>query len=138
MADVLVPCVGAVVTDATGRVLLARRGHDPGAGLWSLPGGRVEPGETDAEAVAREVVEETGLSVACGRLLGRVRLPGPDGTVADIRDYRAVVTGGKLAAGDDATAVRWVHRSELPGLPVTPRLAEYLDAWSVWENADTT
>ncbi len=138
MAGVLVPCVGAVITDDAGRVLLARRGHDPGAGLWSLPGGRVEPGETDAQAVAREVAEETGLSVACGRLLGRVRLPGPGGTISDIRDYRAMVTGGKLAAGDDATAVRWVSRSELPGLPVTPGLAEYLDAWSAWDATEAT
>ena len=51
----LVQCVGAIVTDATGRLLLIQRGHDPGAGLWSVPGGRVEPGETDEQAVLREV-----------------------------------------------------------------------------------
>ena len=69
-----IPCVGAVVTDGRGWLLLIKRGHEPGAGLWSLPGGRIEPGETDAEALVREMREETGLTVEPGRLIGQVRL----------------------------------------------------------------
>src|SRR4051812_35800604 len=52
---VRVPCVGAVVTDAEGRLLLVQRANEPGRGLWSIPGGRVEPGETARQAVVREV-----------------------------------------------------------------------------------
>jgi 8-oxo-dGTP diphosphatase len=127
-----IPCVGAVIKDTAGRLLLIKRGHEPGAGLWSLPGGRIEPGETDQQAVAREVMEETGLTVQSRRLLGAVELPGPGGTVIDVRDYLAEVTGGELAAGDDAADARWVAAAELDGLPLTSGLAGYLDAWGVY------
>jgi 8-oxo-dGTP diphosphatase len=129
MASRRIPGVGAVIKDPAGRLLLIRRGHEPAAGLWSLPGGRIEPGETDQQAVVREVLEETGLSVECGRLLGAVELPGPDGTVIDVSDYLAVVTGGELAAADDAADARWVTAAELAGLPLTDGLTGYLAAW---------
>ena len=87
---------------------MIKRGHDPGAGLWSIPGGRIEPGETDAEALVREMIEETGLTVEVGRLIGRVQRPGVNGAVIDIRDYAATVTGGTLRPGDDAADARWV------------------------------
>jgi ADP-ribose pyrophosphatase YjhB (NUDIX family) len=118
-----------VIKDPGGRLLLIRRGHDPGAGLWSLPGGRIEPGETDTQAVVREVREETGLNVECRQLLGTAELPGPDGAVIDVSDYLAVVTGGTLAAADDAADARWVTAAELITLPLTDGLAGYLAAW---------
>src|SRR5271170_3736853 len=90
----VIPCVGAVVTDEQGRLLMIKRGHEPGAGLWSIPGGRIEPGETDTEALVREMLEETGLAVQAGPLLGSVRRPAQDGNVLDIRDYAATVTSG--------------------------------------------
>jgi 8-oxo-dGTP diphosphatase len=124
--------VGAVIKDAAGRLLLIRRGHEPGAGLWSLPGGRIEPGETDEQAVAREILEETGLRVACGRLVGTAELPGLGGAVVDVRDYLATVTGGELAAGDDAADVRWVTAADLTRLPLTNGLAEFLAAGGVY------
>jgi ADP-ribose pyrophosphatase YjhB (NUDIX family) len=127
-----IPCVGAVIKDAAGRLLLIKRGHEPGTGLWTLPGGRIEPGETDQEAVAREILEETGLEVACGRLAGEAELPGPDGSVIYVRDYLAVVTGGKLAADDDAADAAWVTAAELAGLPLTRGLAEFLADWGVY------
>jgi ADP-ribose pyrophosphatase YjhB (NUDIX family) len=124
--------VGAIMTDPDGRLLLIRRGHDPGAGLWSVPGGRVERGETDAEAVIREISEETGLLVRPGGLIGSVERPGTDpGTVYAIRDYAAEVIGGTLAAGDDADDARWVTREELDDLPLTPGLAAALTQWGV-------
>jgi 8-oxo-dGTP diphosphatase len=126
-----IPCVGAVVKDAQGRLLLIKRGHEPGAGLWSLPGGRIEPGETDAEALVREMREETGLAVEPGRLIGSVQRPGPHSDVFDIRDYAATVTGGTLRAGDDAAEVRWVAPSELESLPITEGLVETLTTWGV-------
>jgi ADP-ribose pyrophosphatase YjhB (NUDIX family) len=129
--DRVVPCVGAIVTDAAGRLLLIRRGHEPGKGLWSLPGGRVEPGETDEQAVVREVSEETGLVVRPARLVGSVRRAAPGGRVFDIRDYAATVTGGALAAGDDADDARWVGQSDLGRLPLTDGLAAVLAEWGV-------
>ncbi len=115
--------------DETGRVLLVRRGKEPGRGLWSLPGGRVEPGESPAEAAAREVREETGLDVVVGALLGVVTTP-----EVEIHDFSATVAGGTLAAGDDASAVRWCTATDLAELPLTtnPRdLREFLDGWGV-------
>ncbi len=126
-----IPCVGAVVTQGHGRLLLIKRGHEPGAGLWSLPGGRIEPGETDAEALVREMLEETGLTVEPGRLLGRVQRPGLGNTVLDIRDYAATVTGGTLRAADDAADARWVGEEELAALDITEGLVEVLTDWGV-------
>lgn len=118
---VAIACVGAVIEDETGRLLVVQRQHDPGAGLWSIPGGRVEPGESDAEALVREVREETGLDCVVGDLLGRVRR----GHYA-IADYAVRVTGGTLCAGDDAVEVRWCTRDELRALPLVPLLLESL------------
>lgn len=97
-------------------MLLIKRGHEPGKGLWSVPGGRIEPGETDEDALVREVHEETGLDVVCGPLLGAIERPGLAGATLHIRDYRAVVTGGELVAGDDAADVCWVTPEEAAGL----------------------
>jgi 8-oxo-dGTP diphosphatase len=131
MAGSVIPCVGAVIKDARGRLLLIKRGHAPGAGLWSLPGGRIEPGETDAQALVREMREETGLLVEAGALIGTVRLPAGDGDVFDVADYAATVTGGMLRAGDDAAEARWVAASELAALPMTNGLIETLTRWGV-------
>ena len=68
-SPVRVPCVGAVVVH-DGQLLLVRRGQEPGKGLWSVPGGRVEAGESLAEACVREVREETGLDVVAGEVVG--------------------------------------------------------------------
>jgi ADP-ribose pyrophosphatase YjhB (NUDIX family) len=119
------------VADGRGRLLMIKRGHEPGAGLWSIPGGRIEPGETDAEAVVREMIEETGLAVEVGRLIGRVQRPGLDGAVIDIRDYAATVTGGTLRAGDDAADARWVAPGELQSLDITEGLIDALTDWGV-------
>ena len=126
-----IPCVGAVATDDRGRLLMIKRGHEPGLGLWSIPGGRVEPGETDAGALAREMREETGLEVEVGPLLGRVRRRGPAGAVLDIRDYAVRVTGGTLRAGDDAAEARWVEPGEMGALQITEGLVEALAGWGV-------
>jgi ADP-ribose pyrophosphatase YjhB (NUDIX family) len=123
--------VGAIVADGQGRLLMIKRGHEPGAGLWSIPGGRIEPGESDAEAVVREIIEETGLTVEVGRLIGRVERPGLNGVIIDIRDYAATVTGGTLRAGDDAADARWVAPAELESLDITEGLIDALTGWGV-------
>ena len=119
-------CAGGVIRDDVGRLLLVLRRHDPGRGLWSLPGGRVEPGETVGDAVRREVREETGLDVAVGELLGVV-------TRGDylIHDHAAYVSGGELRAGDDAAEVRWCDAGDLATLPLTPLLLESLRDFGV-------
>jgi 8-oxo-dGTP diphosphatase len=130
-----VDCVGAIIVDAAGRVLMILRGHEPGAGLWSIPGGRVEPGESDQEAVIREVREETGLRVSCGPLIGTAELPGPAGAVLDIRDYRVTVEGGEVLAADDAADARWVTKAEADRLAargeLTGELLATLRSWGV-------
>jgi 8-oxo-dGTP diphosphatase len=120
------------VTDGQGRLLMIKRGHEPGAGLWSIPGGRIEPGETNAEALVREMLEETGLAVEVGPLIGSVQRPGLDGAVIDIRDYAATVTGGTLRPGDDAADARWVEVADLDSLEITEGLIEALTDWGVW------
>jgi 8-oxo-dGTP diphosphatase len=125
------PCVGAIVTDERGRLLMIQRGHDPGAGLWSIPGGRVEPGETDEQALVRELLEETNLQVKVGKFVGSVQREVPGGAVIDIRDYAATIIGGTLRPGDDAAAARWVTAAELAQLEVTEGLIEALTEWGV-------
>jgi 8-oxo-dGTP diphosphatase len=121
--EALVRCVGAIITHADGRVLLIQRGNEPGRGLWSLPGGRIEPGESDVEAVAREVAEETGLTVTVGALAGRVRRGR-----YDISDYFATVVGGEVAAATDALDACWADPRDLP---TTTGLVEALTSWGV-------
>jgi len=107
-------------------MLLILRGHEPGQGLWSIPGGRIEPGEADEQAVVREVLEETGLGVTCGPLLGAVERPGSAGATLVIRDYRAFVIAGAANVarpGDDAVGVRWVTDAEADELESRGELA---------------
>ena len=110
-------CAGAVVLDAAGRLLLVRRGHAPAQGRWSLPGGRLEPGESPAAAAAREVLEETGLEVRVGVLLGSVEL----GDYL-VHDFAAEVVGGVLKPGDDADDARWCSPEDATALPLTAGL----------------
>lgn len=122
-------CVGGIVHDSNGRLLLVRRLNAPGEGLWSIPGGRVEANETDEAAVTREVFEETGLSVTAGRLVGSVERPAPNGAFL-IFDYECQVTSGLLRAGDDASDAAWVDSATLATLPTTDGLVEALSEWN--------
>ncbi|MEV7552742.1 NUDIX domain-containing protein [Amycolatopsis sp. NPDC089917] len=119
VSDSTVRCVGGIVHDELGRILLILRANEPGRGLWSVPGGHVEPGETDEAAVIREMREETGLDVIPGTCVGNV-LRGE----YDIYDYACTVTGGTLRAGDDADDARWIDAETLIELDKDGRLAE--------------
>ncbi len=118
-------CVGAVVVH-DGSLLLVRRGHGPAAGEWSVPGGRLERGETVAEAVVREVREETGLECVCGELLGWVERIGDDHHFVILDHVATVLEHGEPVAGDDAAEVRWVPLDELIELRLVDGLAEFL------------
>lgn len=123
-------CVGGIVHDAAGRLLLVRRANDPGRGRWSLPGGRVEPGETDGTALVRELAEETGLNVEPGAPVGSLtREP------YLINDYRCAVLDGRLTPGDDASDAKWVDRTEITRMEhhdeLTEDLVDTLRKWDV-------
>ena len=126
------PCVGAVVHDAAGRLLLIRRGHAPSAGLWSVPGGRMEPGETQEQAVVRELAEETGLRVQPVRPLGTVRIDG-DGVVFLVTDWLCslAVPGQQPVAGDDAADAAFVDTAGLATLDMAPGVVTALSGWDV-------
>jgi 8-oxo-dGTP diphosphatase len=122
--------VGAVVLHE-GRVLLVKRGGQPSAGKWSLPGGLVDLGETTEEAVRREIAEECGLTVRLAGITGVV-----DRIVRDdegrvryhyvLVDYLAYPQSGVVAAGTDAAEVRWVPVEGLDELDVTEGLSEMI------------
>jgi len=126
----VVPCVGGIVADAAGRLLLIRRAHPPEAGRWFLPGGRVEPGESLAAATAREVAEETGLVIDVGDEVGAVRRDAPDGRVFDIHDFRCRPRdpAARPRAGDDAADVRWVDAAAYADLDAAGDLVTGLTA----------
>lgn len=117
--------VGAVVVDHD-RLLLVRRGHSPAAGSWSVPGGRVEAGETLAEAVTRELREETGLEGVCGPMLGWVERFDEDEHFV-ILDFEVTLVGDdQPVAGDDAAEAEWVELHAVAERALVDGLAEFL------------
>jgi ADP-ribose pyrophosphatase YjhB (NUDIX family) len=116
---------GVAVVD--GSLLLVRRAKDPQAGRWTIPGGHVEPGETLASAVEREMLEETGLRVTCGAFLGWVERMGP-GYHFVILDFTVTVPADATApaAGGDAAAVAWVPLADVPGMSLVDGVEEFL------------
>ena len=125
-----VPAVGAVVVH-DGAVLLVRRGREPSRGVWAVPGGRVELGETLAEATEREVREETGVRVRAGEPIWSF-----DSVIRDeagrvafhyvIVDLRAEYVEGEPHARDDAAEARWARPEELSSLLVSKPTLELL------------
>ena len=105
--------VGVVVLNSDNEVLLIRRGQAPNKGLWTIPGGRQEPGETLFETAHREIEEETGVSISDPVLIDVVDLirHDEDGTLArhyTLVDYAARYKNGTPIAGGDADLTRWV------------------------------
>jgi len=118
-------CVGAIAV-AEGRLLLIRRGHGPAAGVWSVPGGRVEAGETLAEAVLRELTEETALEGVCDGLVGWVERMGPDHHYVILDFAVTILETANPRAGDDAVEAEWVALEEVAHRRLADGLAEFL------------
>ncbi|HEY7097927.1 MAG TPA: NUDIX hydrolase [Terriglobales bacterium] len=122
--------VGAIIIEDQ-RVLLIKRGHAPLLGEWSIPGGVLEVGEMLREAAVREAREETGLIVDTGELLGvydRVLRDESGRTMYHyvLVDFLCRRVGGKMAAGEDATDVRWFTRNEFEALGLSPETEEVI------------
>ena len=115
--------VGAIIIH-DGKILLEKRGNDPGKGKWSIPGGKVELGESVEQTVIREVKEETGLEVEKPEHVDIV-----DNVVLDdkgrieyhfvIIDYLVKLRGGILKAGSDALDLKWVSLKDVEVLDLT-------------------
>ncbi len=124
--------MGAIAIDDDA-LLMVRRSHGPGRGLWSIPGGRVEFGETLAEAVVREVAEETGLTVVCDRFVGFTEVI-DDPHHAVVLGFEAVLMDETaLAPGADASAAEWVPIHAVCERPLVPGLAEFLSDHDIIE-----
>ncbi len=122
--------VGAIVV-RNDELLMVRRAQEPAKGLWSLPGGRVEKGEYLADALRREVKEETGIDVTAGDLVGIFEVVGdPHYVVLDFF-ARAEKEGHAVAAASDVEEVRWVLLERVADLECTPRFVETLRGWGI-------
>ncbi len=125
--------VGAVILDG-GRVLLVKRGGQPSAGKWSLPGGLVDLGETTVEAIVREVAEECGLQITIAGLAGIVdRVVRDDAgrvryhyVLVDYLAYPVHPGAGTPAAGSDAADVAWVEVDTVERLDITEGLVDMI------------
>jgi 8-oxo-dGTP diphosphatase len=131
--------VGGIAFDERDRVLLVQRARPPNRGAWTIPGGRVEFGESLRQACARELLEETGLTVEVGELVEvaermaapQGREPGRTGYHFVIIDFEVAIAGGVLGAADDAADARFFERRELEQLALTDGLLPILDkAWA--------
>ena len=110
--------VTAAVVERDGRLLVTRRGQGVHLeGYWEFPGGKCEPGESDAACLSRELTEELGVTVTKSRLLQRVSHDYDDRTI-ELRFYACEIAGDPAPLLDQE--IRWVTRSELDGLQFPP------------------
>lgn len=106
------------------KVLLIQRARKPYFGMWSLPGGRLEPGETAEQAAGREIMEEVGLRV--WRLHPIKRMFLSEGRFV-LQVFATEAFEGEIVISDEVTAYRWVRPHEISGLNTTPDLGEVLE-----------
>jgi len=125
----IILAASGVAVDRLGRVLLVQRGHEPAKGLWSLPGGSLEPGENLPDTVRREMAEETGLEVEVGEKVWQVTVPLATGRFYEVHAFAVAVVGGVLTPGDDAADAKWCGLADAGSLDLTPRLLDFLESY---------
>lgn len=114
-----VDVVGAVIRNDAGEILCALRASGMSmAGLWEFPGGKIEPDETPAASLRREIREELGCEISVGDLIADVTHAYPNLEV-HLMTYDAAITGGEPVAREHAE-LRWVAVADLPGLHWAP------------------
>ncbi len=124
--------VAALIINDENKILIIRRGNEPGKGLWSIPGGVVELGEHLYQALRREVKEETGLEITPLELLDVFEVLDYDSS-GNLRyhyiiiDYIAKSSGGVLKASTDASEVKWVSLNDINSYNITRSLRTLLD-----------
>ena len=106
-----IECVG-VVCFRGNDVLLIKRGKPPREGQWSIPGGRIEPGETEEDAALRELMEETGIKATLGPKIETVPANFDDVSLV-LHDYAATWISGEPVAGDDAAHAEFIDPGKL-------------------------
>lgn len=127
-----IPAVSAIILEGD-RILLVKRKSPPAQGKWSAPGGSIELGETAAEAVKRETLEETGIEVEVGRIAGVSDVILADESTGEVRFHYTLVSffakpvGGRLRASSDAAEARWVPLAEVRQYDVTETLLARLE-----------
>jgi ADP-ribose pyrophosphatase YjhB (NUDIX family) len=126
-----VPCASVVVVKNT-RLLLVLRANEPGAGRWSLPGGKLRVDESPVAGARRELFEETGLRGVIGGLVGRTTVVAPPRRY-EIATYEATTVEGDVRAGGDARSAEYFDRAELGLLTLTEGLGDWLDRHGIIE-----
>lgn len=129
-----------MIKDDRGRFLLVLRRNEPQAGTWTIPGGKVESGESLSAAVVREAFEETGLRVRCGRQLWVVDLPDGTGGSYEVHDFAATVDSpdDRPRAGDDAADAAWFTAEQMLTMSLTDALVDHLRRAGVFDVTDPT
>jgi 8-oxo-dGTP diphosphatase len=107
-----------------GKVLLIQRGKQPGKGLWSLPGGKIEIGETAESAAARELFEETQVVAKLVQAMGPFEVWRDGILIYSITCFAGLFSSGEAMAGSDAAEVAWVYPQALEGLELAPNIAQ--------------
>ena len=110
--------VGAVIT-RDGAVLCARRGPGPQQGLWEFPGGKIEPGETPEQALAREIVEELGCTITVGAQV-TTTTHAYDAVTVTLTTFHATIVDDREPHPHEHSELRWVPAYELPTLDWAP------------------
>jgi ADP-ribose pyrophosphatase YjhB (NUDIX family) len=121
----------SIALSRDGKLLLVRRGRGAYSGLWSLPGGHVQAGESLSDAAARELREETGIVASIGRRIDTVEIAPSSASGVENRYVLAVFEAeflsGSVTAGDDAAEARWFRAEEFSSLPLTPETLRMIE-----------